>query len=62
MDTELVKARNLIHQGVESLEMVYNFHEGLVGHNEIMWSATKKISKGLEMLEKVLDCGFGASW
>jgi len=52
---QLVEARNLIHQGVDSLEMVYNFHEALVGHNEIMWRATKRIGKGLEILEKMLE-------
>jgi hypothetical protein len=37
-----------IQSALESLEMIYNFHDEIEGHNEIMWKAVRKIAAALE--------------
>ena len=37
-----------IQSALESLEMIYNFHNEIEGHNEIMWKAVRKIAGALE--------------
>ena len=39
-----VKLLFQIDNALESLEMVYNCHPELVGHNDIMWRAVRKIA------------------
>jgi hypothetical protein len=36
-----------IQSALETLEMVYNLHDDLLDHNEIMWKSVKKIAAAL---------------
>jgi hypothetical protein len=37
---------------VETLRMIYNFHSGLIAHNEVMLRAIKKINVACNRLKK----------
>jgi hypothetical protein len=47
---------------VETLMMIYNFHSGIIAHNEVMLRAVKKISVACGKLKKTFKeniCGIG---
>jgi hypothetical protein len=42
-----ISGKHLIMEGLETLEMIYNLHDGLADHNETMFKAMVKIRNGV---------------
>ena len=48
------KQLDSIEGALETFEMIYNFHDGIVGHNEITWKAVKRIADALQEIRNGL--------
>jgi hypothetical protein len=47
-----------IQSALGSLEMIYNFHDKIEDHNEIMWKAVQKIAGALAIVVCIVSGGY----